>query len=217
MPNAWIEGRVLCEFRWATSLGSDNLSALMTFMVLLHHMEPDTGEGHLTYDKICAATSLSRVKVANGLAILEERGLIQRKSNGRSTYRVENYQKDQGWAKLPASGLYRHGAISAFTNFHLRNPAELEALKLYYLFASRRSRETNMAHISYDLIEEMIGINRSNIRRGLTMLAANSLVHIDHLPSKVSEHGISNAYRLVHLDTFRHMGTSGRGQLGDFI
>ena len=42
--------------------------------------------------------------------------------------------------------------------------SELHALKLYYLFARRRSNETNMAHLSYDKIEEYAGIERHRIK-----------------------------------------------------
>ncbi len=43
-----------------------------------------------------------------------------------------------GWAQFPASGLYHDGKITAFEGMHLRRREELDALKLYYLFASRR-------------------------------------------------------------------------------
>jgi hypothetical protein len=49
---------------------------------------------------------------------------------------------------------------------------ELHALKLYYLFARRRSNQTNMAHLSYDTIEEFTGIERTRIRRAISFLSA---------------------------------------------
>lgn len=120
------------------------------------------------------------------------------------------YDPRAGWAKFPAKGLYRNDVVVAFAEFRLRRAAELEALKLFYLFAARRSRETNLAKISYDKIEKYSGVARNNIRRALSVLAANGLVHVEYCVSDQSEHGTANAYRLAHLDTHIHMGTRGR-------
>jgi hypothetical protein len=88
--------------------------------------------------------------------------------------------------------------------------SELHALKLYYLFARRRSNETNMAHLSYDKIEEYTGIERARIRKAISFLAAIGLVHVEHVPSRLNERGIANAYRLPFLDPYVHLGTRGR-------
>jgi hypothetical protein len=93
---------------------------------------------------------------------------------------------------------------------------ELDAMKLYYLFAARRSRETNMAKIGYDKIEEYTAIPRNNIRGALTVLGANGLVHVERLTSDLSDHGVANGYRLTYLDSYRHMGTIGRANGGFF-
>ena len=82
-------------------------------------------------------------------------------------------------------------------------------MKLYFLFASRRDRQSNMAKISYDKIEEYSGVNREHIKRALTILGANSLVHIEHVPSGAHVDGVASAYRLVHLHSRQHMGTWG--------
>lgn len=100
--------------------------------------------------------------------------------------------------------------VAAFDHFSLRRPAQLNALKLYFLFASRRDRKTNMAEISYEKIEEFAGVPRNRIREALSVLAANGLVHIEHAASRIYEHGVANAYRLAHLDSSRHKGTTGR-------
>jgi len=42
-------------------------------------------------------------------------------------------------------------------------------------------------------------------------MAGPGLIHIEHVPSTQSNFGISNAYRLAHLEPHRHMGTIGRG------
>jgi DNA-binding transcriptional ArsR family regulator len=211
LPSQWIEKSGLKDFRWARGEGADNLAALMALTVISHHIDAGSGVARLTYDALCNMASLSRAKLSSGLGILAERGLIEREPEGRSTYLLANYNPEIGWAKFPAAGLYRHGTVAAFTEFRLRLPAELEALKLYFLFASRRNRYTNMANITYDTIEEYSGVARNNIKRALSVLAANGLVHVEHVSSGTYEDGIANAYRLAHLDTRHHMGTNGRG------
>ncbi len=211
LPNFWIEAKGLRDFRWARGEGADNLAALMGLTVISHHIDADSGIARLTYDELCATTTLSRAKLSAGLGVLAEHGLIEREPEGRSTYRLACYNPAARWAKFPAKGLYRHGTVAAFTDFRLRLSAELEALKLYFLFASRRDRKTNMASITYDKIEGYSGVARNNIRRALSLLTANGLIHVEHVPSAISENGVANGYRLAHLDTRRHMGTSGRG------
>lgn len=210
LPSLWIESNGLRDYRWARGEGADNLAALMVLTAISHHVDPESGIARLTYDELCAITTLSRAKLSAGLGVLAERGRIERKPEGRGTYLLTGYNPAIGWAQFPANGLYRHGTIAAFTNFRIRLPVELEALKLYFLFASRRDRNTNMAKITYDKIEIYSGVARNNIRRAISLLAANDLVHVEYVPSAISENGIANAYRLAHLNTRRHMGTSGR-------
>jgi hypothetical protein len=211
LPTEWIEQGGLKEFRWAGGKGSDNQAALMVLTVVLNHAELETGVARVTYDQLCEMASLSRAKLARGLDMLSAHHLVERAPDGRSSYRVTNHDTKTGWAKFPARGLYLRGAVAAFTNFRLRQRAELDALKLYFLFASRRDRKTNMAKIGYDKIEEYSGVSREHIKRALTVLGANSLVHIEHVPSAINSEGVASAYRLVHLKTRHHMGTWGRG------
>ncbi len=213
MPNAWIEDGGLVELRWVRGQGAANLAALMALMVLNHHVDHALGVSRLTYDALSDMTGLSRSKLSAGLKVLEAKNLITRRHDGRSGYLLAKYGDPCTWAQLPANGLYRHGVVAAFAEFKLRHAAELEALKLYLLFASRRDRRTNMAHTTYDRIEYLTGIARGNIKRALNVLAANGLVHIEFVDSQFSENGIANAYRLAHLNTRRHMATMGRRDL----
>jgi hypothetical protein len=212
LPTDWIQDRGLCSFRWAKGAGSANTAALMALIAIAHNADDETGAARLTYDSLCIATSLSRAKLSSGLNVLEANKLIERGGvNGRSVYHLTNYRPN-GWGKLPARRLYNaHGEIAAFKEFRLRNRVELNALKLYLLFIGRRSQKTNLAHINYDTINDYTGIDQSNIKAGLSVLAGQGLVHVEHLPSNVSEFGISNAYRIVYIDPRRHMGTIGRG------
>ena len=101
--------------------------------------------------------------------------------------------------------------------FNLRKPVELNAWKLYFLFVAARNNATNLAHIGYDKIFEHTGVATNKIRHSISVFATVGLVYIEHVPSKQGMFGISNAYRLIHLDSYRHMGTTGRGMMQEDI
>jgi hypothetical protein len=98
-----------------------------------------------------------------------------------------------------------------FRDFHLRRRAELDALKLYYLFIAFRDNATNETFISYDKIAEYTGVERGNIKRGQSLLVTHDLVNVDYARSNASEFGVKNSYRLVGLEPNQHMGMTGRG------
>lgn len=124
-------------------------AALMALTVIAHHVTNRTGLVRLTYNAMCHATGLSRAKLARGLAVLEAQKLIEREPEGRSTLQLVAYNREYGWAKLPAKSMYRAGEITAFHDFTLRNPVELDALKLFLLLIAMRDSATNFAKIGY--------------------------------------------------------------------
>lgn len=209
LPVRWIDAGGLRAFKWKQG-GSDETAALMLLAVLAHHMDSDDGSVRMTYDQLCQAASLSRAKVAGGLAIIEARGLIERIVGRRSGYRLVDYNALANWAKFPVRGLYRGDRVHAFTEFKLRSRTELDALKLYFLFAARRNNALNMAPISYEKIIEHAGVANDRIRPALNILAVNDLVHTERFTSTRAEGGVAHAYRLTHLDGNRHLGTIGR-------
>lgn len=213
LPSAWIDAGRLAELRWAgDGVGSDNTAALMTLAAIAHHADGATGISRLTYDALCGATGLnSRSKLSNGLDVLEGLNVIERTPEGRSSYKLRDFDPQGGWAKLPAKRLYAGGRIVAFDDFKLRSPAELNALKLYFLFAARRDRRTNMAKIGFDKIESYTGIDRHRIKAASSLLATLGLVYTERVPSKTNDIGVANAYRLMGLESYVHMGTRGRG------
>ena len=210
LPTAWIEAGGLKSFRWKQEDGSANVAALMVLAVIAHHANADDGKARLTYDALTAATDLSRSLISRGLRVLCERDILERAPDKRSVYRLAGYDPKRGWGKLPARGLYAGKRIEAFKQFFLRRPVELHALKAYFLFVSRRDNFTNLTMLSHDKIYKYSGIPRNKIKGAISLLVANDLVHVEHVPSTISEQGVANAYRLTHLDATRHMGTTGR-------
>jgi DNA-binding transcriptional ArsR family regulator len=209
LPNRWIEDHGLHAFGWKDH-GSSNLAALMVLAVIAHHIDPETGVARLTYSEISEKASLSRAMVSAGLTRLRERKLVLDEPKGRSTVGLAEYDPKQGWAMMPAAGLYHNGEVAGFRPFRLRRRTELDAMKLYFLFVSRRSRQQNMALLSYEKIEFYSAVPRSLIRDATSLLSANGLIRIEHLSSEVNEHATSNGYRISYLEPRQHMGTSGK-------
>jgi DNA-binding transcriptional ArsR family regulator len=211
LPNAWIEANGLRDFRWKHGKGAANEAALIALAVIAHHSDTDTGITRITYNELTDRASLSRAMVSAGLSILDEKKLIIREPEGRSTYALAGFNPNADWAKLPAAPLYQNGAMAAFSEFQKRKSVELDAMKLYFLFASRRSRDMNFALLTYEQIEQRSGVKRHKVKAALSLLCATGMIHIEHLPRGFGEPGIVSGYRLAHLDSYRHMGTTGRG------
>lgn len=210
LPNTRIEAHWLKEFKWGDKNGvggADGIAALMVLLAIAHHVDPETHHATVTYDQLETATHLSRAKIAAGIKVLDGQGIISR-SGDRSQYRLHGIDKDGEWCQLPAKGLYNGERIMAFSDFTLRKAAELNALKLYLLFAVRRDRKENLAHLTYEKITEYCGVDRSRIKQALSILVLNGLIQIDQIRAVGNEFGFSNAYRLTHLDPYVHMGTA---------
>jgi hypothetical protein len=89
--------------------------------------------------------------------------------------------------------MYSARGIEAFADFRLRRVAELDVLKLFFLFVARRDNKTNFANIGYGRIEEYTNIKRVRIKTAISFLASFSLVHVEHVRSEMNDYGISNA------------------------
>jgi hypothetical protein len=154
--------------------------------------------------------------VARALKVLQERQLITRPTDGgRSAFGLANHDQVP-WAKLPFRSMYEQGRIAAFDQFKLRKVIELDAVKLFLLYAQRRDQGTNLANISYDKIEEYTGVARVRIRHAISFLVSHLLIHVEQIPRRHADVGISHAYRLVGIDSHIHMGTRGRGMIAAY-
>jgi hypothetical protein len=212
LPSYWIIEKGLKQFTWHHGgQGADNTAALMALTAIAHVADEESGIAHVTYNRLCEVTGLSRAKLSNGLGILKIAKLIEPgPDEARSTYKLCQYDPLKGWAKFPAKHMYSGGRIVAFDEFRLRKMTELHALKLFFLFAAFRDQSTNFAVIGYPRIEEYTGISHSRIKSAISFLASLSLVYVEHLPRRDGENGVINAYRLVGIESFRHMGTQAR-------
>lgn len=212
LPSKWIAEYRLGSLSWKNGgTGADRIAALMALTVIAHSADEETGIARVTYDHFCDTTGLSRAKVSSGLDELQRIGVIEREpDDARSNFRLAAYKRDGGWAKFPLRSMYSSNTIAAFNDFRLRRMAELDALKLFFLLVAMRNNRANVALIGYDKIELYTGIPRNRIKTAISFLASLSLVYVEHIPSRESPNGVANAYRIVGISPYNHMGTRGR-------
>jgi len=208
LPSGWIESRGLRRFTAKIDM-ADEIAALMLLLAIAHRSSLADGTSRVTYDVLKTATGISRGKIANGLDLLGDRGVLIREAEGRSTFRLADFASSGGgWCQLPARCLYNSaGVIAGIRDFRLRRVAEMDALKAYLLIAARRDVSENRAHLTYEQINHYSGIPEGRIKSALSLLAANSLIVVDQLPSKNDPMRKASAYRLVGLETRKHQAT----------
>ncbi len=193
MPSFWIRDKDNFPFpgmKWSGSKKSDQIAALMVYIILVHHAEQATGLCSLTYTKLSDISGLSRAKISGGINILKQLGVIDLIGQGRNNiYKIENFEMHSGWAKLPAQGLYNsnYEKIPAFHKFHLRSKNELNAIKIYLLIVALRNNALNYTKIGYERISEYTGIHRNEIRSALSLLINLRLLQVDTEDSDINQ------------------------------
>ena len=213
-PTGWVKAGRLLDFAPKHGSIADQTMALACLAKIVHEADQQTGTARVTYDAFERATGHSRSKVSRGLAVLDEHGLIER-ADGRSVYVLDGFDPERGWGKFPWRGFHPGGGevIRAFEAMRLRQRAELDAMKLLFLFVEARDNSTNAAHITYDGITDRAGIPRRHIPAAVGLLVTHQLVFPNNAPSKQSEYGVSTSYRLRGIDAYRHEGTTGRATM----
>lgn len=207
LPSDWIQAEGLRAFGRSKDIRADEISALMSLLVIAHHSSPVTGIAKVTYEELRVATSASREKISNGLEILEARDLLVREPEGRSTFKLGNFASSK-WCQLPAKRLYSaRGKVLGFEEFKLRRSTSLDALKAYLLIAARRDIKSNRAFLTHKQIHQYSGIPDEGIKSALSVLAVTNLILVDQLQSPKNPDRPAFAYRLRHLQTRRHQAT----------
>lgn len=223
MPSAWITDQTkpgLSQLKWGGQDNAGKIAALMLYIAIVHNVNPEpnreyseAGFAKLSYSDLEKIVGLSRAKIASGLKILEELGIIAIDKNEKtSVYRLVGYNPKQGWAKLPYRHLYHDSCIKVFNEFHLRKKNELNALKMYLLVAAFRDNDSNHTFISYEKIHQYTGIPENDIRSAISFLVNLNLIHVDRsLNVKQGEDDWTmkskNIYRLVGLKG-KHLGNT---------
>lgn len=184
-PTKWIMQNTLRELRWKTHK-SNGTAALLVLMALIFKRnldrkrkqpQDDISIVKATYEDIQRLVSLSRSKIASGLALLTTLEIIQSVGGYRSHFRLCGIDVQGGWAKLPQEHLLQGGRMAIFEAFTLRSKSELDALKAYLLMAAFRSSKTGYAHIGYEKITDYTGVTAANLRKAKSHLISLGLIH----------------------------------------
>lgn len=214
LPHQWIERGGLRDFSWRDGTGADNAAALMLLAALIHHADAETGAARLTYDQWQRLTGLSRSKISQGLSILVDRGIIHRPKPRGSKVQLANYDAPT-WAKFPTRQLYNsNGEIVFFHKLTLRGRVQLDLLKLWFLFCSRRNKDTNEINLTYDKIEYYSGIDRPRIADAISLGVHYQLIVVEQSMDFISGR-FSNLYRVRYIDPYTHAGTKSRIEIPD--
>lgn len=232
MPTYWIKDPdhyPLKQMRWSGEKKADNIAALMLYIVIVQHASVEIdiqnieiGVCSLTYEQMGEITGLSRPKISGGLKILIDLDLIEKISEGkaRSVYKVKNFAKRGGWAKLPASPIYNKEKtmISIFHDFNLRKKTELNALKLYLLILTFRDNSLNYAKISYEKIHQYAGIPANEVRAGLSLLINIGLIQLGKGAREGIHHlNAHNIYKPNYIDPYRNSAVVEDELINDFL
>jgi len=219
LPSNWIlVENGLRQFRHDNGL-ADNIMALMCLSVIAHEASIDNGYAKVTYDQFETTLNKSRSLVSRGLQLLLRMEIITL-GEKRSEYQLANFNTEKSnelseyrWAKFPCDALYDGKTIKFFSNLKLRGQAELDALKLLFLFAALRDTKHNIAIIGYEKIPERTGVLKDRIKKALSLLAVNGIVLVEMIKSKKYDHHVAHGYRLVGIDPYIHSGSTIRGSL----
>lgn len=223
MPSAWITDQTkpgLSQLKWSGQDNAGKVAALMLYIAIVHNVnqEPsrefsEAGFVKLSYSDFEKIVGLSRAKIACGLKILEELGVIAiDKGEKTSIYQLTGFNPKKGWAKLPCRHLYHDSCIKVFNEFHLRKKNELNALKMYLLVAAFRDNDSNLTFISYERIHLYTGVPENEIRSAISLLVNLNLTQVDRaLDTKKEEENWTmksrNIYRLIGLKG-KHLGNT---------
>ncbi|MBO6551114.1 MAG: hypothetical protein JJ964_16050 [Rhizobiales bacterium] len=212
LPTEWIVNGNLKKFKTSSTEATSSAAALMCLTVIAHEADPESGIARVTYSQFESALSKSRKTIASGLRKLEKVGLVIT-GKTQSERALIGYNPSKGWGKFPCKSLYKNDEIEFFSACTLRQRSELDAIKMLFLIVAFRDQSRNLAMISYDKVTEIAGIPRERIKTAISLLAANGIVFVEHVPSSTSDYGIVNGYRLRGIEPYNHYGTRGRSEI----
>lgn len=205
-----VYGRILRSFRADRGELGVSVAALKIYVAVTLMAENKSsaasgihqGTISMTYDELIEITDLSRSMISHGISLLTELGILSISKEGRgrkNRYALADYGSDDKWAKLPKAKLSLKGVRQTLHQFSPRRRSDLDALKLYLLFAAFRNIKTDETMIGYDKITSYTGINPARIRRGISQLIEHELIVVSRDPIDEESVVKPNRYRLLGL------------------
>lgn len=142
---------------------------------------PETGCVQRSITQLCGSTGLSRPMVIRGLRKLQAWGLVDCKGGRPLIYHITDYETARYWTKLPRTHLYGAASAGRLERIALmpnRNATTLHGLQLYLYVASIRSRMTNEAKVTYERITAVLGIDRNQVSKAISVLVGHDLISV---------------------------------------
>ena len=171
------------------------IAALKCFLYLSSHVDFKSRNSEIKYDDFMRGTGLSRPMISRGLKLLmhSECSLL-RKGSKRSQY-VLNELTDEfsnlRFSKVPIDTL-----ITYLKSVPNKGKKSKNALVLYIYFLTIRTNSQPIARVSYETIENKIGLNRNDIKPSLCILYESNLLTCLS-PQKIKE---TNRYHISGLE-----------------
>lgn len=175
-PNWWVtkDSLLKSKFRASAEVGV-SIAALKCLLLLSVTIDFHSRSCRITYDEFERGTGLSRPMVSKGLKYLVELGILLSDGKYRPLYRLKKDPKKRSsaWSKVP---ILIRSVLPSFPN---RGVASLHALKLYLQLLSDRNNKSPHIQMSYDRIEQKVGIQRRNIKKCISLLVNSDLVYVN--------------------------------------
>ncbi|WP_076592603.1 hypothetical protein [Herminiimonas arsenitoxidans] len=132
----------------------------------------------LTYEDFIQITGLSKKLISLGLQKLLERKLIRR-IDGAGSYEIYGLGSGEQWSKLPGLELLTPAKTSfaPFSNFFMRGRHELNAMKLYFYYASTRDRDNAFSTPAFPTILSKTGVPEREIPKANSFLLTSGLLY----------------------------------------
>lgn len=143
--------------------------------------------------RLAEAMKLSLPSVRAAIREAEKLNLVKfTRGSGNRCSRIELIQgpeKTQTYFVIP------NDRFDAICQLGKKSEISLVAIKLYLLMLSRRTNTECSVAIGYDKLRDGTGVQKDQIRSGLSLLAINQLVDVDQETS-LRRPGAHNLYRL---------------------
>lgn len=173
-PSWWVRDEEgLTRFSAGKNAGQ-NIAALKCVLAISTAVDFHTRKAKLSLSDLEKLTGLSRPMVIRGLATLQDFGIVNVCKDGRvHEYELTIKKDDANWGKVPYDRVLKQ--LPTLPN---RGAIPLTAMKLYMLLIAYRPNTSETVFIGYDLIEQYLACQRSQIRPALDILYTHKLISV---------------------------------------
>lgn len=173
-PTWWVrDEQGLGRFSAGKDAGQ-NIAALKCVIAISTAVDFHSRKAKLSLSDLEILTGLSRPMVIRGLAVLQGFEIVRVGKAGRvHEYELTVLEEDANWGKIPYDLVLKQ--LPTLPN---RGAIPLTALKLYLLLIAFRSNASETIAMRYDVIEQRLACQRSQVRPALDILYTHMLISV---------------------------------------